>query len=518
MTALHENGYAVVDHEQRADRYALARRVALDLTGLPPTVAEVDAFIADKQPKAYERFVDLQLAKPSYDEHWARLWLDLARYADSAGYADDPPRTIWAFRDYVINAFNKNLPFNQFTIEHLAADLLENPTDEQLKGTAFHRNTMTNNEGGTNDEEWRNAAIVDRVNTTFAVWMGTSMACGQCHTHKYDPISQKEYYQLFAFLNQTEDADKRDESPLLSFFSDEQKQQRTKWEAELAAVLGHVFTVFAGFKGGKGVATALGIFLGLSPWVGLAVLATWLLVAFIFRFSSLAALPAARRAEYDRALADINTRMPADPPATVKDYVNHIDYAVKLIGIDHVGISSDFDGGGGLADWKDASQTFNVTLELVRRGYTEEQIGKIWSGNLLRAWGAELVPFSPIADAALPAESRELVEELLQAVRRGILCIGAVEIPQPGQPRLLAAQPGKQVIQKPRLIFRARKAIEEDAARWVALAHPVLHHRLDHFVRHQFGPVHVATGEQPKRSLITEILPQQIPGGDVVEP
>jgi len=222
--------------QPEADRFALARRVALDLTGLPPSLAEVDAFVADKEPKAYERFVDLQLAKPSYGEHWARLWLDLARYADSAGYADDPPRTIWAFRDYVINAFNRNLPFDQFTLEQIAGDLLDNPSDEQLKGTAFHRNTMTNNEGGTNDEEWRNAAVVDRVNTTFAVWMGTSMACAQCHTHKYDPIAQKEYYQLFAFLNQTEDADKRDESPLLSFFSDEQKQLRTKWEAELAAV------------------------------------------------------------------------------------------------------------------------------------------------------------------------------------------------------------------------------------------------------------------------------------------
>jgi hypothetical protein len=222
--------------QPEADRYALARRVALDLTGLPPSLAEVDAFVADKEPKAYERFVDLQLAKPSYGEHWARLWLDLARYADSAGYADDPPRTIWAYRDYVINAFNRNLPFDQFTLEQLAADLFEKPTDDQLKGTAFHRNTMTNNEGGTNDEEWRNAAVVDRVNTTFAVWMGTSMACAQCHTHKYDPIAQKEYYQLFAFLNQTEDADKRDESPLLSFFSDDQKKQRATWEAELAAV------------------------------------------------------------------------------------------------------------------------------------------------------------------------------------------------------------------------------------------------------------------------------------------
>jgi len=222
--------------QPEADRYALARRVALDLTGLPPSLAEVDAFVSDKEPKAYERYVDLQLAKPSYGEHWARLWLDLARYADSAGYADDPPRTIWAFRDYVINAFNRNLLFDQFTIEQLAADLLENPSDEQLKGTAFHRNTMTNNEGGTNDEEWRNAAIVDRVNTTFAVWMGTSMTCAQCHTHKYDPIAQKEYYQLFDFLNQTEDADKRDESPLLSFFTDEQKRQRSTWETELAAL------------------------------------------------------------------------------------------------------------------------------------------------------------------------------------------------------------------------------------------------------------------------------------------
>ena len=222
--------------QPEADRYALARRVALDLTGLPPSVAEVDAFISDKGPKAYERFVDAQLAKPSYGEHWARMWPDLARYADSAGYADDPSRTIWAFRDYVINAFNRNLPFDQFTIEQLAADLLDNPSEEQLKGTAFHRNTMTNNEGGTNDEEFRTAAIVDRVNTTFAVWMGTSMACAQCHTHKYDPIAQKEYYQLYAFLNNTEDADKRDESPLLSFFTDAQRKQRTDWETELAAV------------------------------------------------------------------------------------------------------------------------------------------------------------------------------------------------------------------------------------------------------------------------------------------
>ncbi len=219
-----------------ADRPTLARRLGLDLTGLPPTPAEVEAFAKDTRADAYEQLVDRLLAKPAYGEHWARMWLDLARYADSAGYADDPARTIWAYRDYVINSFNANKPFDQFTREQIAGDLLPNATEEQLAATAFHRNTMTNSEGGTNDEEWRNAAVVDRVNTTFAVWMGTSMACAQCHTHKYDPITQREYFQAFAFLNNTADADKRDESPLLEFFSDEQKKQRAAWQTELAAI------------------------------------------------------------------------------------------------------------------------------------------------------------------------------------------------------------------------------------------------------------------------------------------
>ena len=172
--------------QPEADRFALIRRVALDLTGLPPTPEEADAFVNDKSPDAYGKLVDRLLASPAYGEHWGRAWLDLARYADSAGYADDPPRTIWAYRDYVIRAFNANKPFDQFTIEQIAGDLLPNPTDEQLIATAFHRNTMTNNEGGTQDEEFRNAAIVDRANTTMSVWMGTSFACAQCHTHKYD--------------------------------------------------------------------------------------------------------------------------------------------------------------------------------------------------------------------------------------------------------------------------------------------------------------------------------------------
>ena len=222
--------------QPEADRYALIRRVALDLTGLPPSVEEVDFFVNDKSPDAYERLVDRLLASPAYGEHWARLWLDLARYADSAGYADDPSRTIWAFRDYVIRALNANKPFDRFTIEQIAGDLLPDATEEQIIATAFHRNTMTNSEGGTNDEEFRNAAIVDRVNTTMSVWMGTSMACAQCHTHKYDPITQHEYFGMFAFFNNTDDADRRDETPVLKFFSDEQKAQRAQWEAELSAV------------------------------------------------------------------------------------------------------------------------------------------------------------------------------------------------------------------------------------------------------------------------------------------
>ncbi|HET6573086.1 MAG TPA: DUF1549 domain-containing protein, partial [Fimbriiglobus sp.] len=214
-----------------ADRYALIRRASLDLTGLPPTLAEVDAFIKDESPDAYEKLIDRLLAKPAFGEHWARTWLDLARYADSAGYADDPARTIWAYRDYVIKSFNANKPFDRFTIEQIAGDLLPKPTEEQLVATAFHRNTMTNSEGGTDDEEFRNVAVVDRVNTTMAVWMGTSMACAQCHAHKYDPITQVEYFRLFAFFNNTADADKKDEAPVLAVGDTPQRKKvRTKLE------------------------------------------------------------------------------------------------------------------------------------------------------------------------------------------------------------------------------------------------------------------------------------------------
>ncbi|MFO1449604.1 MAG: DUF1553 domain-containing protein [Opitutaceae bacterium] len=227
--------------QPEADRAALIRRVSLDLTGLPPTVEEVDAFVGDPAPNAYEQLVDRLLARPTYGEHWARSWLDLARYADSKGYADDQPRTMWRYRDYVIDAFNRNLPFDQFTIEQLAGDLLPNPTLDQRFATGFHRNTMNNTEGGTDDEEFRTVAIIDRVNTTFAVWMGSSMACAQCHTHKYDPFTQKEYFQLYAIFNQSEDADRDNEAPFIDFYTDEQKAQRAAAQAELdrlhAAVL-----------------------------------------------------------------------------------------------------------------------------------------------------------------------------------------------------------------------------------------------------------------------------------------
>lgn len=227
-----------LSYSPQADASTLIRRVALDLTGLPPSLEELQTFSRGEpmSSETYEKLVDHYLAKPAFGEHWAREWLDLARYADSAGYPSDPGREIWSYRDWVIRALNTNMPFDQFTIEQLAGDLLPQPTDDQLIATAFHRNTMTQNEGGTNDEEFRIAAVVDRVNTTFAVWMGTTMACAQCHTHKYDPLTHEEYFKAYAFLNQSADADKKDESPLHAFYTPDLKQKRQTLETELAAV------------------------------------------------------------------------------------------------------------------------------------------------------------------------------------------------------------------------------------------------------------------------------------------
>jgi hypothetical protein len=199
-----------------ADRSILLRRLALDLTGLPPTREESQAFAQDPSSDAVERWVDRYLASPALGERWARVWLDLARYADSTGYASDPLRpTIWRYRDWVISSLNENKPFDEFTIEQMAGDLLPRASTDQIVATSFHRNTMTNTEGGTDDEEYRVAAVKDRINTTMQVWMGLTAGCAQCHSHKYDPITHEEYYRLYAFFNQTADTDKPDDEPTM---------------------------------------------------------------------------------------------------------------------------------------------------------------------------------------------------------------------------------------------------------------------------------------------------------------
>jgi hypothetical protein len=191
-----------IDPSPEVDRIPLIRRLSLDLLGLPPTPAEVDCFLSDRRPGAYERLVDRLLASPAHGERWCRHWLDLARYADSDGFEKDNGRPFaWRYRHWVIAAFNRDLPFDEFTIEQLAGDLLPRATVEQKVATGFHRNTLTNTEGGVDQEQYRVEAVVDRVNTTAKVWLGATLACAQCHDHKYDPFSQREYYQLFAFFN-----------------------------------------------------------------------------------------------------------------------------------------------------------------------------------------------------------------------------------------------------------------------------------------------------------------------------
>ncbi len=188
-----------------ADRVALVRRVYLDLIGLLPAPEEADAVARDPRPKAYEELVDRLLDSPHYGERWARRWLDLARYSDTNGYEKDRPRSIWPYRDWVIRALNADMPFDRFTIEQIAGDLLPNATLDQKVATGFHRNTMLNEEGGIDVEEFRFYSVVDRVSTTGAVWLGLTVGCAQCHNHKFDPITQREYYQLFAFLNNSDE-------------------------------------------------------------------------------------------------------------------------------------------------------------------------------------------------------------------------------------------------------------------------------------------------------------------------
>ena len=216
-----------------ATPYTLIRRVYLDVLGLPPTPAEVETFIADQSPDAYKKMVDRALASPHYGERWGRHWLDQARYADTNGYSVDAERSMWPYRDWVIQALNDDMPFDQFTIEQLAGDLLPNPSREQLIATGFHRNTLINEEGGTDDEQFRVEAVVDRVNTTGIVWLGLTIGCAQCHTHKFDPISQHEYYRMFAFFNNCEDVNSR--PPILNLATPKQQEKVDELDKQIGA-------------------------------------------------------------------------------------------------------------------------------------------------------------------------------------------------------------------------------------------------------------------------------------------
>jgi mono/diheme cytochrome c family protein len=212
-----------------ADRVTLIRRLSLDLLGLPPTIQEVDAFVGDERPDAYERLVDRLLQSPHFGERWGRHWLDVARYADSNGYSIDSPRSIWKYRDWVIDAINRDMPFDRFTIDQIAGDMLPHATLAQKTATGFHRNTQINEEGGIDLEQFRIDSIVDRVNTTGSVFLGLTIGCCQCHDHKFDPITQREYYQLFAFLNNADE-------PSLELGTPEQIRKRNQVRSRLAEV------------------------------------------------------------------------------------------------------------------------------------------------------------------------------------------------------------------------------------------------------------------------------------------
>jgi hypothetical protein len=226
-----------------ASKETLLRRVYLDLVGLLPSPEQLDAFLKDQRPDAYERVVDQLLASPHYGERWARHWLDLARYADTDGYTIDAPRDIWKYRDWVIEAINKDVPFDTFVIEQLAGDMLPNPTEDQLTATGFHRNTPSNYEGGIDFEQYRVEAVADRVATTGAAFLGLTLGCARCHDHKYDPISQREFYQIFAFLNNADEVDKEADrkffnKPFLELGTEEEKTAHQEWEQTLVKLEG----------------------------------------------------------------------------------------------------------------------------------------------------------------------------------------------------------------------------------------------------------------------------------------
>ena len=219
-----------------AAKETLIRRLAFDLTGLPPTLEEVDRYLRDESPRAYEQLVDYYLARPTFGEHQAAHWLDLARYADTNGYQYDTERQQWVWRDWVIDAYNRNLPFDQFTIQQLAGDLLSDATPSQRLATGFNRNHGITIEGGIIDEEYRTEYVMDRVVTTSAVWMGLTMGCARCHDHKYDPVSQREFYGIYAFFNQVPERGMQGFAPQEKIASPLASERTRELTAELAAL------------------------------------------------------------------------------------------------------------------------------------------------------------------------------------------------------------------------------------------------------------------------------------------
>lgn len=232
-----------LDPSTIANKETLIRRVTLDLTGLPPTPEEVEAFLADHRPKAWERVVDRLLASPRYGERMALVWLDAARYADSGGYQNDILRSQWPWRDWVINAYNANMPFDTFTIEQLAGDLLDGASSDQILATAFNRNHRINNEGGIIPEEYLAEYVADRVETTSTVWLGLTMGCARCHDHKYDSLTQKDFYQMFAFFNNIPENGKDGNiapQPNMSVYRDATQRDHEALKSKVAAVSGEV--------------------------------------------------------------------------------------------------------------------------------------------------------------------------------------------------------------------------------------------------------------------------------------
>ncbi len=237
LAKLHAEG---LSQSPRETKEKLIRRASLDLTGIPPTIQEVQDFLNDSSPKAFETVVDRLLSSPHYGERLAMPWLDLARYGDTSGYHNDSLRDMWLWREWVINAFNTNMPFDRFTVEQIAGDLLPNATVQQKVASGFHRNVMTSDEGGLIDAEYRNLYVVDRVATTGVTWLGMTVACAQCHDHKYDPITQADFYNLYAFFNNVPENGKdgvrdRNPMPFLRVASAQEEQQLARYETDLSA-------------------------------------------------------------------------------------------------------------------------------------------------------------------------------------------------------------------------------------------------------------------------------------------